>query len=447
MFRFFLICVLWIAFLTSFSLQATAVPLPAYAVALDQIRAEAKTLFNKGEYEKAYHLYMRLLREEPDNDEINYNLALSARQTKRYSQALMAFERLVDRYPANTNLRRYLADIYLRLGDRDAARRELAVARQYDPRLTEKSMTRMLDRMESAQTRFQAHGRISGGVMYDSNTNQGPASELMSLGIFDNVLVRGVKAVDSWGSYLNGMLDLGWRLYEDSPWWLVSDLAFYKRWNGNHDLDANNEFAWGRASLGLRHVSSRTLSEVRFKGEMADQRLDQRVGVLGPEAAFIWAVLPNLQLISRAALEKRTYSQDIGRNGTYWWAGQYLRILLGNSGHEMTLGLRAIGASVDYKDYDYNGLETSLRLRVKLTDKCRLMPFASVRRENYNAPATALERDDRRDLTRRTGIFVIYDLTSHLQVEAGAQYVENQSSSPLYRYTQHVFNMGLAWTF
>ena len=68
-----LLRLLWtILFLLLFPLRATAASLPALDLALDQSRAQAKTLVNKGRYEEAYQLYMRLLREEPDNDETNY---------------------------------------------------------------------------------------------------------------------------------------------------------------------------------------------------------------------------------------------------------------------------------------------------------------------------------------------------------------------------------------
>ena len=443
-----LLRLLWtILLLLLFPLRATAASLPALDLALDQSRAHAKPPANTGRYEDAYQLYPALLRDEPDTDQTNYGLALAAARTRRYSQALLAFERLIDRYPADAKLRRSLADVYLRLGDRGAARRELDLARQYDPTLTEERIARVLDSLESVQSRFQAHGRLSGGVMYDSNANQGPASDKMSLGLFDNLTVHGVKAVDSWGSYLNGMLDAGWRLGEDSPWWFVSDIAFFKRWNGNPKLPVNNDFSWGRAALGLRHMSSRTLAELRVKGEMADQSLDQRVSVLGPEGTFVWAALPNLQLITRAAVEKRAYTLDIGRDGTYWWVGEYMRVLLGSSGHEMTLGMRALGSAVDTPDYSYHGLEASLRLRLKVTDKFQLLPFASMRRENYDGPATVLEQEYRRDTICRTGLFALYNLTSNLQAEAGVQYVDTRSSSPLYTYRQYTFNMGLAWTF
>lgn len=70
-----------------------------------------------------------------------------------------------------------------------------------------------------------------------------------------------------------------------------------------------------------------------------------------------------------------------------------------------------------------------------------------MRRENYDGPATVLEQEYRRDTICRTGLFALYNLTSNLQAEAGVQYVDTRSSSPLYTYRQYTFNMGLAWTF
>ena len=93
------------------------------------------------------------------------------------------------------------------------------------------------------------------------------------------------------------------------------------------------------------------------------------------------------------------------------------------------------------------GLEASLRLRLKVTDKFQLLPFASMRRENYDGPATVLEQEYRRDTVCRTGLFALYNLTSNLQAESGVQYVDTRSSSPLYTYRQYTFNMGRAGPF
>lgn len=427
---------------------ATVWSSPAGDLARDQTRAQAKTLLQQGDHEGAYSLYMRLLREDPADDEINFGLALSARGAKRNSQALLAFERLTDRYPADANLRRFLADIYLRLGDRDAALRELHIAREFDPTLTDKNINDILERLESVQSRFQIHGRVGAGAMYDTNANQGPASERFNFDLLPGtVSIAGVKNIPSWGAYLNGMLDAGYRLGDDSPWWLVSDVAFFKRWNENNELTTANEFAWARAAVGFRHLSSNTMTELRFKMEAVDQSLEQRVRVGGPEFTFLWAVLPNLQLITRASLEQRTYSLDLGRDGTYWSLGEYLRILLGDSGHELTFGLRGMGTDIDVSDYNYNGLEASARLRLKITEKLAISPFASVRRERYYGPPSVLDISARTDITHRSGVFVTYALSNNLQLETSAQFVRNNSSSPLYRYQQNSYSMGLAWSF
>ena len=51
---------------------------PARALALDQSKAEAASLLERGEASKAYDLYMRLLRLAPDDDEVNFGLARAA---------------------------------------------------------------------------------------------------------------------------------------------------------------------------------------------------------------------------------------------------------------------------------------------------------------------------------------------------------------------------------
>lgn len=420
---------------------------PAVELAVDQVRAEALSLLKAGKHDAAYTLYMRLLRERPDDDEINYGLALAAQESKRYPQALMAYERLTDRYPADATLRLHLAHLYMRMEDADAARRELEMARRFDPSITDDAVDKAMTALEQAQSHWQYRGKLSAGVLYDSNANFGPASEVMTLGIWKDLVVQGVKARDSWGDYINGALDVAWRPSEDSAWWLSGDMGFYKRWNFNSKLLTNNEFGWGRLGLGLRRVGSSTMLDLRLKGEVADQSRDQRLSVLGPEFLFVWALHPRAQLLTRAAWESRVYSLDIGRDGSYWWAGEYLRLFLGKDNHELLAGVRVLGGITTEDDYAYTGWEGSLRLLLKLPWNFELAPFAAWRKENYAGPATGLEQDNRSDALWRYGVFLAYGITPHLQVDVGWQYGNNDSTSPLYVYTQHTVNMGLTWKF
>lgn len=429
------------------SADANAASRPAAELAVDQVRAEALSLLKTGKYDAAYTLYMRLLRERPDDDEINYGLALAAQGSGRYPQALMAYERLTDRYPADATLRLHLARLYMRMNDSEGARRELEMARRFDSSITDDAVDKAMAALEKAQSRWQCRGRLSAGVLYDSNANFGPASDVMTLGIWKDLVIHGVKARDSWGDYINGALDVAWRPGENSAWWLSGDMGFYKRWNFSPKLLTNNEFGWGRLGLGLRRVGSSTMLDLRLKGEVADQSREQRLSVLGPELLFAWAFHPRAQLLTRAAWESRVYSLDIGRDGNYWWAGEYLRLFLGKDNHELLAGVRVTGGTTTEDDYAYTGWEASLRLLLKLPGNVELTPFAAWRKENYAGPATGLERDNRSDTLWRYGVFLAYGITPHLQVDVGWQYGSNDSTSPLYVYTQNSVNMGLTWKF
>ena len=70
---------------------------PALRTAVGSAKADAAALMQQGKYASAYDMYMRLLREAPDDDEINLNLARSSMRSGRYNQAVMAYERLTEK--------------------------------------------------------------------------------------------------------------------------------------------------------------------------------------------------------------------------------------------------------------------------------------------------------------------------------------------------------------
>ena len=62
---------------------------PGLRTAVGSAKADAAALMQQGKYASAYDMYMRLLREAPDDDEINLNLARSSMHSGRYNQAVM----------------------------------------------------------------------------------------------------------------------------------------------------------------------------------------------------------------------------------------------------------------------------------------------------------------------------------------------------------------------
>jgi opacity protein-like surface antigen len=421
---------------------------PARLGALEQSKAEAATLLEKGEAAKAYALYMRLLRTAPDDDAVNLGLARAAAKAKRWNQAVLAYETLLEKHPGEAALYGELAHVYMLLGDREAAERSLAMMRALDGSGTKAETDKALDALESRYSDFQIHGKVRLGLQYDSNATLGPDSNEVQLGRWP-VTLRNAKGKDSFGAYLGADLDLGKRFYRDSSWWMVGDVQAFWRGHGNHTLHKrrSQEAQWGRAAAGLRHLTSSTLSELRLKVEVFDYEFYQAVTAYGPEGTFLWAATPSLHFIFKGGIEKREYSLDYLRDGAFGTAGAYGRVFFGADNHEFLIGGRYMGANADKRDYGHNGREGAARFLFKLPRGFELSPFVSYSPEFYVGPATALEADPRTDTRFRAGIGLTYRINESWAVELGYQYTYNSSNSELYTYTQHYVNTGVVWSF
>ncbi len=417
---------------------------PTVRGAVDQSVAEGLSLLKAGKADEAYDLFSRLLREDPDNDSVNLGLARAALVANRPNQALMAYLRLLEKYPNDPGLHQGIAQAYMALGDEAQAQFHL----QRDPSLTQEDLDNTLDALGERYERLQIHGRVRLGVLYDSNANQGPAYNAMNLGNY-HVHVKDAKEKDSFGAYLGGQLDIGYRLEQAGSWWLVGDVQAYARGNFNNDLAANTSryWQWGRAAGGVRYLDSRNLLDMRLKAEIFDYEFNDHVLAAGPELLYVRAIRPYFQLVTRANVDARDYVSDSGRNGPYWSVGEYARVFFGAKNHEFMAGGRWYAGSADTSDYSYNAWETSASFTFKLPYRFEVTPQVSYAQEYYDGPATVLETADREDKRLTLGLGVVYRLSDNWSLEAGYQYTDNDSNSALYDYDRHLVTTGVAWSF
>lgn len=421
---------------------------PARRTALESGKVEAAALLQRGKAKDAYELYRRLFLEEPEDDAVNLGLARSAAQAGRWNQAVMALERLLEKYPDEAPLYAEAARAYMALDDKPNAEKALAALRRLDASASREDTDALLGKLEDRYGLFQAHGRVRFGILYDSNANQGPESNSMDLGNW-RVTLDNAEAVESFAAYLGADIDLGRKFERDSPWWIVGDAQAQVRSNDNNDLrySRTRQSLWGRGAAGLRRLSAETLFDLRLKAEIFDYEGYQHVSTLGPEAIFLWAVTPSVHLITRGGLDRRVYSRDPERNGAYYSAGQYLRLLFGEGNHSLMFGARYTGASTDRDDYGCEGWEGSARLSLNLPHGFELAPFVAFSQEFYHGPATVLETKKREDDKRRLGSALTWRINESWSVETLYQYSRNTSVSPLYDYDQHLISAGVAWSF
>lgn len=441
------LCAIFMACVLTVSAHADETS-PARRTAVDSAKAEAAALLKQGKNTDAYDLYIRLLRESPEDDEINYGLARAAIGSARYNQAVMAYERLLEKYPGQALLYKELAHAYMALNDRASADRAMAAMHALDRGASVEETEALLEKLEARYDRLQIHGRVRAGLMYDTNANFGPSNSIMDLGSW-RIYLPDASAKHTMGAYLGGDVNVAWKVDRDSPWWLVADAQGYGRYNINSELDnIHNRYSeWGRFAFGMRRLTPETLLDMRFKGEIFDYEFYQNVKAAGPEVTWLWAVAPSVHLITRANIDRRAYSDDTNRNGYYGSIGQFARVYFGQENHEVLAGLAYTGADASHHAYGYNGWEGHFRLNIKLPNRFELSPFVMYSREWYKGPATALETKKRDDEKTRIGATLTYRITDDWSAELMYQHIDTKSTSALYKYDQDLVTLGVAWNF
>ncbi|GHS87726.1 hypothetical protein AGMMS49957_08110 [Synergistales bacterium] len=407
--------------------------------------SKAGTLAGAGRMKEAYRELFSLLREYPDDDEVNLALARVALAADHPHQAVMAYERLIMKYPTSAIFRREIASAYLALGDKTTAEYYLS----FDPALDSDSLGAALKEMGKRYERFHMRGSLRLGTFYDSNANQGLDSNRVNLGDWLVELGDSSKKIGTGGLYLGGNIDTSNRLSRVSPWQFVTDGAFYLRYGFSGSLqDEGQEYSqWWRGAVGFRHVGETDIFDFRVKSEVFDYDFDQTVYAFGAEAAFSHAVSRRWLLITRVSVDARNYVRNDAYNGTYGSIGQYAWWLFGTGDHEFTLGGRFIFGDANYKNYSYDGWELSAAFRFKLSDDLIISPSASYVWENYDGPATALEKENREDRRLRLGLSALKRLNERFSLEMSYNYTDNKSNSDIHKYDRHAVSLGCLWNF
>lgn len=454
--KYFLSCILILAlFMISAPTRAASSDFPEVRVAVEQGVAEARTLLEKGQGERAWELLTRLMFEDPENVDINLLWVQAASKTGRANQALAALERLVIMHPKDANMRLELARAYASMGDRASAQAEMEIVKNMDPSLAgadaDLELERAATKGSSRRDRFQLAGRLAVGLVWDSNVNNGLADLDVSVGDMKLTMNSGAKKKAALGQYANVNLNGGWRLGKDSPWWLVGDVNFHGK-NYYPKVPSNQHFAWGRVAFGLRYVSAKHLFDLRVHQEHARYEPKEYSNSTGLDGTWIYALLPKMQIVTRAGVDFRTYTENDKRNGNYWYAGTYLRWLWGRKNtNSVMAGVRALGAGAREDQYSYAGWEGMVRLNLSPIERLDIAPFVGYREQYYRAPATKLSaakgEGKRKDQTWMTGVFFTWHWTKHVATEVGWQYNKNYSNSKFYQYDQHQINMGMVFTF
>lgn len=422
-------------------------------------------LMQAGGAEEAFALFSELRRQTPGDAAAILWQARAAAATGRRDVATRNIEALLAAFPDHPVLRREAHELYSSMGDGERAaalppsspltsRQMLESQVMRDLQAEASRYGRLQPRTAAApQARTRFFGRLSAGILWDSNANQGPASSLLQLGQF-LVEVENRKKTSTMAAYLGAYFGFSHRLSENGPWLAVGDLNLYARGNARSILKETDNREWqsGRVSAGVAYANDRNYFEARGKFEVFDNEFKSRVLASGLELSYSRAVTDNFHLISRAGLEWRDYYRSSYRNGLYRTAGQYARFFWGcpdeaGRRHWFMLGARYYGAGAHMTRFGYDAVEASARANFELPCNFAFSPHVSYSYEKYRGAATAVELVKRRDNRFRAGADLEYRITDNWSANVHYQYVRNNSKSAFYDYDQHVVGAGMSWGF
>lgn len=473
-FSFFPLCLSVLGLALSFS-SAWASSLNPTVLESDLL--QARSLLESGQSDQAYALYMQLLRAAPNQPELNLGLAEAAIELKHYAQALLAFERISNQFPADVTVRLRMVRMYQLLEDFEAAHYELVQALACAPPELVPAMEEILATFPevletrpphfnpppqpdtnpalSALQKLQIHGRISMGLQYDTNVNLGPENDSIQLGAW-RVRIPGIAAEASSGLFTQAHINTTYPLQQGSPWLaLVEGSAFHKR-NILSDRPAES-FYWGQVGLGLRRVSPSLYLETKVRTDIARQEiLDGRgpndetnwneVRSTAAEGTLVYGFGDRISLLTQGMLEQRSYEHNPKRKGWYSTFGQHINVSLTDSFSLMT-GLRLHLARPEYQGFHSASLEGSISGSWSLPWNLSLQPFAAYKETRYAQPATIFERENRLDRTLTYGTRFQYQFSPQWVAAMGWHNTHNSSSSSLYTYRQTTTSASLTWKF
>lgn len=411
-----------------------------------QKKSNAAELFRKNKPLDAYEAYMKLLRESPLDGEINLGVARSAYASKRYNQAIMAYERLIESYPDRAFLYVELARVYAALRNTENARKVLDQAKLIDPSLKNISIETVVKQEETKNKKWFVSGNISLGYGYDSNANSGPYSSKIILGNFPLTLdPSSVQQGSEFGQLLAG-LNLIYRKDSSSRLFFVSDVAFYGKYYIK-DIVSDNNLLWTRVALGLRYNWTKQYLDIRVKGDFAQYPTTKNITTVGGELTHAYFLNDIVSFVSRGGYEERYYTDSPGNNGLYYSLGESLRLSFLNGDQNLTIGVKFSQRKADSLMYSNLSGEGSLRMDLSAPLGFTVSPFASYRQDWYDGPGTALELNKRVDGQVRAGFSLTKDFEKYFFADLTYQYTKNFSNSPIYRYDQHTVTLSIGAQF
>lgn len=369
----------------------------AAPVRADDVLKDSAAALDRGEAAAVYARLAPLESERAGDPVFDLLLGIAAIDSGQPTRAVFALERVVMIQPGNARAHAELARAYAVLGEKDAAKAEMArVDRSQVSKEVSAALDRFLDQVDRSGTELRLTGHVGLELGYDSNVNGGPDDRLIAIPAFGGLVMELSPTsveLDDTVSRLFGGVNVVKPLAPRID--LIAGLDAYRRFNA--DYGQYETGGWdGRAGVQFRNGANR-LALTAQMGDMSLNGGDYRE-YWGFSGQFIKPLNERSQLSTFAQFSRIEFptqrSRDVDRvvmgaayaslsqNGRFSWYGSgYFgrererkanvagvgNILWGGrAGVEMPLQWRdpvALFASAAYESRHYRGQDASFLVR------------------------------------------------------------------------------------
>ncbi len=405
--------------------------------------------------------------EQANNEEALFEEGMQALENDRLQSAMKAFQSILSQQPSLHRARLELAVAYYR-SLQYAEARKLAQTVLDDPqtppevRVTVLAFLAQVQKDEAAMAvRHEITPSISAGLMYDSNVNVGPSSDIVegnpllvlapgSQAQSDNALVLAAGVAHRFQPGTT------YQFGEQTASFLwQSQASLYNRaYNDMDDFDLTIlTGSTGPALVVLKHWRANLALNV------------DRIWLGGSELAVFTSLNPavtwqfnNGELTWDATVTDRSYDNDAptaqggdgGREGTYEATGITAGRYFNNRKVAMQVGAHVLNFNADEARYGNDGYEMLAGVIVKAWPNGTVYGRANYRDVEYDAiePGFAEARDEQEK--RLTAGFQHDIKSGYLEkwtVNGGIQYTDNKSNISIYEYDRRQITLNLGRTF
>ena len=405
--------------------------------------AEALKYYYDADYQKALPLF-RQIAERAETMDLMFWVGTSAANLGRHELAIEKFKAMLEKDSTLNRVRLELADVYIKTGQLDLAKKQLETVRATNPPpAVIKNIDRRLAMIAKAGERLKWNLVFTQGYQWDDNASSGPDTKQLDVTGGTLTLSTTQTEVESsnWLTKVGGSLryDIG----APREWIWATGVNFYS--SVNLDYSEFN-FRLFDLSTGPWWVGKKDIVKLPVGYTDTNYGSDALSKVIHIDPSIEHFFTPNLSIQGAYTFAEEDYDEDIIRDSD----NDLNRVSIGPNLY-LKNRKHLISANYAYEDrnaererysYDANILTVSFFSKILADTEFFIYYRWFERKYKGKPPRYTEDREDERNTISAT---ISQRFMKHYFASFGYTYMDNRSNAELYSFDKNIitFNMGV----